>query len=131
MDLEEKLMKTSVGLVKTNFVVTESQSQVIGGAEVESYIVSMDGEMRVIDIDVWKELEKNSCMECSIITSVKDTVAEGYNSESGMHVLKGADEKFYLVHSYAGHGCGHDNEVIDVFDNFNLDNLIRSKRGKL
>jgi len=47
-----------------------------------------------------------------------EIIAEGYGAESGIHILKGADGKFYVIHSYAGKGCGHDNRVIEILDNF-------------
>lgn len=132
MDEKEHPMGAPIKSVKTRIEVPERQSNTVEGVEAGAYIVNMSDGMRVIDADPRKELERDgSCRGCVTITAVKDTVAEGYNSESSVHVLKGADEKFYVVHSYTGRGCGHDNKVIDVFDDFKLNKPIGSNGGNL
>jgi len=130
VDERGQLIGVPIKLVKTTIEVPECQSNAMEGTEAEAYIVNMSGEIRVIDVDLRKELERDGGRRsCITVTAVKDTVAEGYNSESSVHVLKGADGKFYVVHSYAGFGCGHDNKVVDVFDDFKLNKLSVAKEA--
>lgn len=85
------------------------------------YIVNVNSEMQAVDANVLEELKKEGNRgRCTVITAVKEIIAEGYGPESSVHVFMGADGKCYVVHSYAGCGCGHDNKVIDVFDNFSF-----------
>ena len=132
MDEMGQLRGSPIKLVKTRIEEPEHQNNTVERVEAEAYIVNMSDGMRVIDADLWEELKRDGNWRgCATVTAVKDIVAEGYNSESSVHVLKGTDEKFYIVHSYAGRGCGHDNKVIDVFDDFKLNKLIENNGSNL
>jgi len=96
----------------------ESSKNPIKKVEQKTCIVSANDEMRAVDADLLEEFRKDCNGKKSIVTTIETIIAEGYNSESGIHVLRGTDGKFYVVHSYAGQKCGHDNKVIDILDNF-------------
>jgi len=81
-------------------------------------IVAVNDEMLAVDADLLGEFLKDHKREkCKVVTR-GEIIAEGYGAESGIHILKGADGKFYVIHSYAGKGCSHDNRVIEILDNF-------------
>jgi hypothetical protein len=81
-------------------------------------IVALNDEMLAVGMDLLEEFIGDHKREkCKVVTK-GEIIAEGYNAESGIHILKGADGKFYVIYSYAGKECGHDNKVIDILDNF-------------
>lgn len=86
--------------------------------EAKTFIVKTGDWMLAVDGDLLEEFQKECNRKDHIVTTIEKTIAEGYNSESGIHVLQGTDGKFYVVHSYVGRKCGHDNKVIDILDNF-------------
>jgi hypothetical protein len=89
-----------------------------------AYIVRSEEEMYVADATLVEELDLSNCV---IITEVEEIVAEGYNSEAGIHVLKGEDGKFYVVYSHEGRGYGHDTPVIAILDDFRVLTKNQSK----
>jgi hypothetical protein len=91
--------------------------------ETRAYIVKSDDEMYVTDATLVEELDLSNCV---LVTGVKEITAEGYNSEAGIHVLKGQDDKFYVVYSHEGRGYGHDTPVVAVLDDFRV--LTRNRK---
>jgi hypothetical protein len=85
--------------------------------ETRAYIVKSDDEMYVTDATLVEEPDRSNCV---LVTTVEEVIAEGYNSEAGIHVLKGQDDKFYVVYSYEGRGYGHDTPVIAVLEDFRV-----------
>jgi len=92
--------------------------------ETRAYIVKSDDGMYVTDATLVEELGDRS--NCVLVTTVKEIIAEGYNSEAGIHVLKGWDDKFYVVYSHEERGYGHDTPVITVLDDFRV--LTRNRK---